>query len=98
MAAELVHAITGQEFGPSQGKFLIIVKALYELKLSGATWHQKFSDNLRDMGFRPCHADSDLWMRDRGDHYEYIAAIVDDLLIFEPLQKIWGYTLKGVGY
>ncbi len=76
----------------------IIVKALYDLKASGAMWHQKFSDSLRDMGFRPCHADSDLWMRDRGDHYEYIAAIVDDLLIFEPLQKIWGYTLKGVGY
>ena len=70
-----------------------------------AMWHQKFSDNLRDMGFRFCHADSDLWMRDRGDHYEYIAVMVDDLLIFskeplsiiEPLKKIWGYTLNGVG-
>ena len=56
------------------------------------------------MRFRPCHADFDLWMRDRGDHQEYIAVMVDDLLIFskeplltiEPLQKIWGYTLKGV--
>ncbi len=44
-------------------------------------------------------------MRDRGDHYEYIAVIVADLLIFskeplliiEPLQKIWGYSLKAVG-
>jgi len=65
-----------------QVKISIIVKALYDLKSSGAMWHQKLSDNLRDMGFRFCHADSDLWMRDRGDHYEYIAAIVDDLLIF----------------
>jgi len=44
-------------------------------------------------------------MRDRGDYYEYIAVMVDDLLIFskeplsiiEALQKLWGYTLKGVG-
>lgn len=102
---ELVYAIAGQEFGPWCGKILIIIKALYGLKSSGAMWHQKLSDNLRDMGFRPCHADFDLWMRDRGDHYEYIAVMVDDLLIFskeplliiEPLQKIWGYSLKGVG-
>ena len=44
-------------------------------------------------------------MRDRGDHFEYIAVMVDDLFIFskeplsiiEPLKKILGYTLNGVG-
>jgi len=105
LTGELVYAIAGHEFGPLQGKILIIVKALYGLKSSGAMWRQKFSDNLRDMGFRPCHADFDLWMRDRGVRYAYIAVMVDDLLIFskeplsiiEPLQKIWGYALKGVG-
>jgi hypothetical protein len=33
------------------------------------------------MGFPPSKADSDIWMRDCGDHYEYIACYVDDLLI-----------------
>ena len=68
-------------------------------------WHQKFSDNLRDMGFWPCYADFDLWMRYRGDYYEYIAVMVDDLPIFskyshgiiEPIQDIWKYELKEVG-
>ena len=67
-------------------------------------WHQKFCDNLRDLGFRPYYADFDLWMRYRGNHYEYISVMVDDLLILikEPglivksLQEIWGYELKGV--
>ena len=105
LTGELVYTVAGQEFGPWQGKIIIIVKALYGLKSSGAIWHQKFSDNLRKMGFRPCRADFDLWMRDRGDYYEYIAVMVDDLLIFskkpdeiiEPLKAIWKYELKGVG-
>jgi len=96
LTSELVYAIAGQEFGPWQGKILIIVKALYGLRSSGAMWHLKFSDYLRGRGFRLCYADFDLWMRHRGDHYEYIAVMVDDLLIFskeplsiiEPLQKI----------
>jgi hypothetical protein len=57
------------------------------------------------MGFTPSKADYDLWMRARGDPYEYIAVIVDDLLIFSkfpdqiigPLQEVCNYELKGVG-
>jgi hypothetical protein len=26
-------------------------------------------------------AEKDIWMRDKGDHYEYVAVYVDDLLI-----------------
>jgi len=33
------------------------------------------------MGFIPSKAERDIWMRDCGDHYEYIAVYVDDLLI-----------------
>ena len=42
-------------------------------------------DYLRDMGFRPCEAYPDLWMRMRrrkADCYEYVAVMVDDLLVF----------------
>ena len=103
---EKVYAIAGPEFGPLlKGKALIIVKALYGLKTSGARWHQKLAENLREMGFRPCQADYDFWIRKRSNHYDYIAVMVDDLLIFslepktilKPLQEIYGYGLKGVG-
>ena len=68
-------------------------------------WHAKLSDNLRDMGFKPCPADYDLWMRDMSDHYEYLAVMVDDLfilnkkpeLILKSLKDIWKYNLKSVG-
>ena len=67
-------------------------------------WHQKFFDNIRDMGSWPCYSDFDLWIIDRGDYYEYIAVMVDDILIFSkypheiigPIQDIWKYELKGV--
>ena len=68
-------------------------------------WHQTFSDNLRIMDFKQCKADYDLWIRDCKDHYEYIAVMVDDILVFskEPesiikyIKDIYGYELNGVG-
>jgi hypothetical protein len=33
------------------------------------------------MNFNPSKMDADIWMRDCGDHYEYIACYVDDLMI-----------------
>jgi hypothetical protein len=57
------------------------------------------------MGFRPCRDDADLWMREMNDHYEYMAVIVDDLLVFSKLPQeiltflteVEGFELKGVG-
>ena len=50
----------------------------------------KLADNLRSMGFRPCKADPNLWMRRKADYYEYVAVMVDDLLVFsqEPVELI----------
>ena len=33
------------------------------------------------MGFLPSKADSEMWMKDCGTHYEYILVYSDDLLI-----------------
>ena len=33
------------------------------------------------MKFFPCQAEPDIWIRDMGDHYEYIAVYTDDLTI-----------------
>jgi hypothetical protein len=60
---------------------MIIYKAHYGLRSSGLRWHEKLADILRGMGFFPSRAEEDIWMRDMGDHYEYIAVYVDDLAI-----------------
>ena len=65
----------------------------------------KLADNLWNMGFRPCQAYSDLWLRPWMYHYEAIAVITDGLLLFtnnpadilEPLRKAFGYEIKGFG-
>ena len=58
------------------------------------------------MGFFPSKAEEDIWMRDKGDHYEYIAVYVDDLLILsrdtaaiiKTLEsKPINFKLKGTG-
>jgi Reverse transcriptase (RNA-dependent DNA polymerase) len=103
---EKVAFIAGPEFGELEGHTLIIVKALYGLRSSGARWHDRLFDTLSAMGFTPSKADSDIWMRDCGDHYEYIACYVDDLLIasknvqsiIDALEaKPNSFKLKGTG-
>ena len=57
------------------------------------------------MGFFLSKGESDIWMRDCGDHYEYIASYVDDLLIaskdpktiIETLENTYNFKLKGSG-
>ena len=95
----------GPEFGPLEGHLFVIDKALYGLRTSGARFHAKFADTLRALGFTPCKADPDVWMRDAGDCYEYVVVYVDD--IFSALKNPdefygklmsdpWNYKLKNV--
>ena len=106
---EKVATIAGPEFGEYEGYTVLIVKALYGLKSSGAAWHAHLSERLRAMKFIPSRADSDMWMREatRDDglrYYEYICSYVDDLTIVSHrtahiLQELRdsGYELKGGG-
>ena len=84
---EKVYIKAGAKFGAQAGHYLIISKALYGLKSSGLCWHERLADVLRHMGFVPSKAEADIWMRDMGDHYEYIAVYVDDLLIVSKTPK-----------
>jgi hypothetical protein len=102
---EKVYIVAGPEFGDRQGHTLIIVKALYGLKSSGLRWAERFADVLREMGFFPSRAERDIWMRDKGDHWEYVAVYVDDLLIVsknpkditDTLERDHKFKLKGSG-
>ena len=88
---EKCWTIAGKEFGSDQGKPLIIERALYGLKSSGAAFRAFLAETLDDIGFRSSHADPDVWMRpavkpDGEKYYEYILCYVDDILcvILEP--------------
>lgn len=102
---EKVYAIAGPEFGEKEGHILVVNKALYGLKTSGKRWHERFADVLREMGFIPCKAEPDIWLRDRGTHYEYIAVYCDDLTIASTdpesityeLEHKYKFKLKGTG-
>jgi len=84
---EKVHTTAGPEFGPNNvGKTVIVVRAMYGLKSSGAAWHAKLSETLRGMDFKPSYADPDVWYRPATkscgfEYYEYILVYVDDILV-----------------
>jgi Reverse transcriptase (RNA-dependent DNA polymerase) len=83
---ERVYTICGREFGvENTGRIAVIVKALYGLKTSAYAWREHLSQTLRELGFRACIADNDVWMRpveskSRGKLYEYILVYTNDLL------------------
>jgi hypothetical protein len=84
---EKVHTTAGPEFGQNNiGQTVIIVRAMYGLKSSGAAWHAKLSETLRSMDFKPSYADPDIWYKPATkscgfEYYEYILVYVDDILV-----------------
>ena len=100
---EKVYTTAGPEFGELRGTILIMNKALYGLKTSGARYREHFADYLRSKGWVQSRADPDIWMKEMKDHWEYICTYVDDLLVMsrEPekfmteLKKT--FKMKGVG-
>jgi hypothetical protein len=80
---EKLYIIAGPEFKELSGHILVIHKALYGLKSSGARWHDRLYDILRDQAFKPSYTDPDVWMRlhVQSQSYEYITTYVDDLTI-----------------
>jgi len=72
--------------GKDQGKVLILTRALYGLKSSGAAWRAKLAETLVSMGFTSTRADPDVWIREQKyqnrpeTYYEIILVYVDDVL------------------
>ena len=63
------------------------------------------SDVLRDIGFFPCIAEPDIWIRKNGELYEYVAVYVDDLAMamvdpagfVKTLEENYKFNFKGTG-
>ena len=82
---EKIYTIAGAEFGSNQGKIMIITRALYGLKSSGAAFRALLAEVLWDMSYRPSRADPDVYMRpavkaDGFKYWEYVLVYVDDVL------------------
>jgi len=64
---------------------MIIVRALYGLKTSGAAWRATFAQTLVEMGYVSSKADPDVWLRkatrtDGHHYYEMLLIYMDDIL------------------
>jgi hypothetical protein len=106
---EKVYTTAGLEFGAElQGQPVLIVRALYGLKSSGAAWRAHLAGTLQSLGFISSLADPDVWYReatkpDGFQYYEYLLAYVDDILVLshDPVTIMKGledfYRLKD-GY
>jgi hypothetical protein len=60
---EKVWTVLGPEFGDDTRKCAIIVRALYGLKSAGAAFRNHLAECMKDLGWNPCSADRDLWMK-----------------------------------
>ena len=77
---------------------MIVTRALYGLKSSGAAFRAFLATRLDEIGFVPSEADPDVWMRravkpDGEHYYEYILCYVDDIMSvsndpIRPLKQI----------
>ena len=82
---ERIYYIAGPEFGSEAGSIMIIKKALYGLKTSGAAFRAHLAETLFELNYMPTKADPDVWIRpsikaDGFEYYEMVLVYVDDVL------------------
>ena len=95
---EKIWTRAGPEFGSDQGKIMIVVRALYGLKSSGAAFRALLAETLHDLSYVPSKADPDVWMRpavksNGFKYYEYVLFYVDDVLCISDQAM---NTMKGI--
>jgi hypothetical protein len=90
---EKIWTVAGKEFGSNEGTVMIIKRALYGLKSSGAAWRTMFAQSLLDLGYKPTLADPDVYLRkavkpDGFEYYEMVLVYVDDTLCVSHEPKV----------
>jgi hypothetical protein len=99
---EKIWTVLGPEFEDDSGKRSLIVRVLYGLKSSGSAFRNHLSEYMKNLGWEPCRADRDLWMKaetrpnDGVWCWAYILIYVDDILCVHhdpvtPLAKLDEY-------
>jgi hypothetical protein len=79
----------GIEIGEDRGKALIVTRALYSLKSSGAAWRADLAGTPRDLKLTSTQAEPDIWIQSGGTHYYDMELVyVDDILVFAKDPKM----------
>ena len=84
----------GEEWGEHAGKPVLIVRALYGLKSSGAAWRSFLASALKNaMGFTSSLADPNMWYKpmtreDGTKYYSYLLIYVDDVISIDVDPKL----------
>jgi Reverse transcriptase (RNA-dependent DNA polymerase) len=83
---EKIYTKLGMEFGPNrEGKFSVIVRSLYGLKASGASFRNHLADCLVHLGYVSSRGDAYVWyhplIKNNGEEiYEYLFIHTDDIM------------------
>jgi hypothetical protein len=78
--------VLGPEFGDEAAKRVLIVRALYGFNSTVAAFRNHLDECMKHLGWNPCRADRDLWMKaeTRPDdgvlYWAYILIYVDDIM------------------
>ena len=77
---------------------MLVVRALYGLKSSGAAFRAFLAETLASLKYTPSFADPDVWMRpaiksDGFRYWEYVLCYVDDVLCISDNPSA---TMKGI--
>jgi hypothetical protein len=104
---EKCYTISGPEFGPNnEGRPVLIVRALYGIRSSGARWRDHLTETIRKIGFASCLADGDVWLWPNvqpggNTYYKYVLVYVDDILaishnpvVYEHQRNTWDDTIS----
>jgi hypothetical protein len=95
---ERIYCIAGPEFGSEKGSIMIVKKALYGLKTSGAAFRAHLAETLYELNYAPTRVDPDMWIRpgikpDGFEYYEMVLVYVDDILCISHDTVA---TMKGI--
>jgi len=88
----------GPEFGDQEGHLLVVSKALYGLRSSDQRFNEHLGSCLESPGFEHSKCEPDIWIRDAGDYYEYVASYVDDLAVIVKDPQLFFEQLKSPPY
>jgi len=106
---EKCYVKASDEFGPElKGRVLKIVRALYRLKSTGASFHAHLALIFRNiMRFQPCEADPDIWMRaavkaNGSCYYKYALCYINDVMIISAdpdsiFKELWDHFEQRIG-
>jgi hypothetical protein len=96
---EKVWTVLGPEFGDDAVSRALFVRAMYGLKFACAAFRNHVAECMKHLGWNPCRADRDLWMKaeTRPDdgvlYWAYILIYLYDILCVHhdpgfPLAKL----------